>query len=90
LFVFRDRSKTIADYEGLAAYRFWSRIYSGTLPTGFSLTSAENGVMFDFWGNGHLIQIVWTSPASGYAFLALDRNHNGKIDSAKELFGNIT
>jgi hypothetical protein len=46
--------------------------------------------MFDFWGNGHLIQIAWTSAASGNAFLALDRNHNGKIDSAKELFGNIT
>jgi hypothetical protein len=54
------------------------------------LTSAENGVMFDFWGNGHPIQIAWTSATSGNAFLALDRNHNGKIDNAKELFGNIT
>src|SRR5580658_3299452 len=31
-FVSRNKSKTTADYEGLAAYRFWSRIYSGTLP----------------------------------------------------------
>ena len=57
---------------------------------GFSLTSAENGVMFDFWGNGRPVQISWTSATSGNAFLALDRNHNGVIDSGKELFGNIT
>lgn len=54
------------------------------------MTSAENGVMFDFYGNGHPIRMAWTSPDSGNAFLALDRNGNGKIDSGRELFGNVT
>lgn len=46
--------------------------------------------MFDFYGDGHPIKLSWTAGDSGNAFLALDRNHNGKIDNAKELFGNIT
>jgi len=67
-----------------------SPIVVDTTGAGFSLTSAENGVMFDFWGNGRPVQISWTSATSGNAFLALDRNHNGVIDSGKDLFGNIT
>jgi hypothetical protein len=54
------------------------------------LTSVSGGVKFDFYGNGTPIQISWTAPGSTNGWLALDRNHNGLIDSAKELFGNIT
>jgi hypothetical protein len=57
---------------------------------GFHLTSAENGVLFDILADGHPIKISWTAAGSGNAFLALDRNHNGVIDSGKELFGNVT
>jgi hypothetical protein len=67
-----------------------SPIIVDTKGEGFHLTSAENGVMFDFYGDGHPIKLSWTAADSGNAFLALDRNHNGKIDNAKELFGNIT
>lgn len=56
----------------------------------FQLTSAEDGVWFDISGDGKPIQIAWTAPGSRNAWLALDRNHNGKIDSGKELFGNYT
>ena len=57
---------------------------------GFHLTSAENGGLFDIFGDKHPIKISWTSASSGNAFLALDRNNDGVIDSGKELFGNVT
>jgi hypothetical protein len=67
-----------------------SPIIVDTTGQGFQLTSAEDGVIFDISGTGHPVLIAWTATKSGNAFLALDRNHNGKIDSGKELFGNFT
>jgi len=67
-----------------------SPIIIDTDGTGFNSTSAANGVLFDFYGNGNPIQIAWTERGSTNGWLALDRNGNGTIDSAKELFGNIT
>ena len=57
---------------------------------GFSLTNAQDGVLFDIVGNGKPIRISWTAAGALNAFLALDRNHNGIIDTGKELFGNFT
>jgi hypothetical protein len=84
-------------------YRYWcisgvdgciceyaSPIIVDTTGKGFHLTSAEDGVAFDIAGNGQRIKMAWTAADSGNAFLALDRNHNGTIDSGKELFGNFT
>jgi len=67
-----------------------SPIIIDTTGSGFRLTSAKDGVVFDISGIGHPIQIAWTAPGSGNAFLALDRNHDGKIDNGRELFGNYT
>jgi len=57
---------------------------------GFNLTDAKSGVKFDITGTNHPIQIAWTASGSQNAFLAIDLNHNGKIDSGKELFGNFS
>lgn len=57
---------------------------------GFQLTSAQNGVQFDIEATGNPMQIAWTAQGVENAFLVLDRNGNGKIDSGRELFGNYT
>lgn len=67
-----------------------SPIIVDTTGQGFQLTTAEDGVIFDISGTGHPVRMAWTAPKAGNAFLALDRDHNGKIDSGKELFGNFT
>jgi hypothetical protein len=57
--------------------------------SGFHLTSAAQGIHWDFFGNGHPIQIAWTQAGSTNGWLAIDLNGNGTIDSAKELFSNV-
>ena len=57
---------------------------------GFQLTSGEDGVIFDIHGTGQPIPVAWTSSEHQNAFLALDRNGNGRIDDGTELFGNAT
>lgn len=57
---------------------------------GFSLTDAYNGVMFDMGGDGKKEPVAWTTTDNDDAWLVLDRNGNGQIDSAKEMFGNFT
>jgi hypothetical protein len=58
--------------------------------SGFHLTSAAEGVWFDFYGSGKKYLIAWTAVDSTNAWLVLDRDGNGTIDSAKEMFGNLT
>jgi len=55
---------------------------------GFHLTSAENGVTFDFFANGHPFKIAWTEADSGNGFLVFDENGDGNINGS-ELFGNV-
>jgi len=58
--------------------------------TGFSLTDPANGVLFDLLANGKPVHTAWIAPGTKNAWLALDRNGNGSIDSGAELFGSFT
>ena len=57
---------------------------------GFNLTDARDGVPFDLNANGLAERVAWTRPDREEAFLAYDRNGNGRIDDGSELFGNHT
>jgi hypothetical protein len=56
----------------------------------YRLTGKNAPVLFDMPGNGHPVLIGWTAAGADEAFLWLDRNHNGKVTSGAELFGNFT
>jgi hypothetical protein len=57
---------------------------------GFHLTGVEDGVYFDIAAMGRATKTSWTENTSSNAWLVLDRNCNGYIDDAKELFGSST
>src|SRR6185503_2198908 len=68
----------------------YSPIVVDVLGNDFNLTNAAGGVNFDLDGDGTAERTAWTSAQSDDAFLVLDRNGNGVIDGATELFGNFT
>jgi uncharacterized repeat protein (TIGR02543 family) len=57
---------------------------------GYRLTGANDPVLFDIQAIGRPLRIGWTAAGADEAFLALDRNGNGTIDSGAELFGDAT
>jgi hypothetical protein len=67
-----------------------SPIIVDTAGDGYRLTDVEHGVLFDLDGDGQPERVAWTHAGSDDAFLAMDRNGNGRIDDGSELFGNYT
>ena len=54
---------------------------------GIELTNHKDGVNFDLNADGKTDRTAWTKKGSDDAFLVLDKDGNGQIDSGKELFG---
>lgn len=57
---------------------------------GFRMTDTKGGVSFDFFGGGQPLLTSWTAAGASNGWLALDRNHDGRINNGQELFGNAT
>jgi hypothetical protein len=56
----------------------------------YTLTAVEDGVLFDIDADGDPDRVAWTAPATDVAFLALDRDGDGRITSGRELVGDHT
>ena len=67
-----------------------SPIIVDTSGDGYHLTGLKDGVVFDLDGDGSPERVSWTAEGAENAFLAIDRNRNGRIDSGAELIGSYT
>ena len=56
----------------------------------YALTSADPGEAFDVDADGDLDQVAWTEAGTDVAFLAVDRDGDGRISSGRELIGDRT
>ena len=87
--VYQCPEPTVFDYERCKCVNP-SPILIDVQGNGFDLTDKQNGVPFDFNGRGNRQIFPWTKANSDDAWIVIDRNSNGMIDSSLEMFGNLT
>ncbi|HEX6314232.1 MAG TPA: hypothetical protein VFZ73_05205 [Gemmatimonadaceae bacterium] len=73
-----------------APFRNCVLVTSTDLRNPYALTSVDDGVQFDLNDDGTPDQVSWTTAGSHVAFLALDRDDDGKVSSLRELIGEHT
>ncbi len=87
-YVLRDKNDSSGGVQG-GCDEVRSPLVVDVSGAGIELSSPAEGVEFDISGSGVKHRISWPLQATT-AFLALDRDGNGNIDSVHELFGDRT
>jgi hypothetical protein len=77
-------------FEHCACWPRSSPVLVDVAGDGFRLTDNAGGVQFDIDGDGARDRLSWTQAGSDDAWLALDRDGDGRVDDGRELFGNFT
>ncbi|MBU6197840.1 MAG: hypothetical protein KGO93_09775 [Cyanobacteria bacterium REEB446] len=86
---FKIGDKNYEDMNTISVTRYNTPLILDLDGDGLELSSHTKGVNFDLTGDGVRDQTAWTKKQNSFddAFLVLDSNKDGKINSGKELFG---
>ncbi|NQY79302.1 MAG: hypothetical protein HRT47_03210 [Candidatus Caenarcaniphilales bacterium] len=79
----------LEDVETMSIHRMSTPLILDLDGDGIDLSSKEDGVTFDLTGDGVRDETAWTDAQNSFddAFLVLDKNNDGQVNSGKELFG---
>ncbi|NQY79303.1 MAG: hypothetical protein HRT47_03215 [Candidatus Caenarcaniphilales bacterium] len=79
----------LKDVETMSIHRHSTPLILDLDGDGIDLSSIEDGVTFDLTGDGVRDETAWTDAQNSFddAFLVLDKNNDGQVNSGKELFG---
>ncbi|NQY79304.1 MAG: hypothetical protein HRT47_03220 [Candidatus Caenarcaniphilales bacterium] len=79
----------LEDVETMSIHRMSTPLILDLDGDGIDLSSKEDGVTFDLTGDGVRDETAWTDAQNTFddAFLVLDKNNDGQVNSGKELFG---